>query len=149
MIILEKAKMKRKSRSHKNLDIDINAFAEVQQKFKEYNKVHFEKILITNEDELYKYLSKHLKYIKKGRGWIAPLSILITIVAVFSTSTFKSSFGLNPDTWPAIFVIIGVISFIWFVLSMMSVIKERKSKEIENIVKDIITELKNSHQTRA
>ena len=57
---------------------------------------------------------------EKKRSWIAPSGILITLMTVYTTSTFKRALGLSPDTWwCAIFIITGVATSLWLILSIV------------------------------
>jgi hypothetical protein len=96
-------------------------------------------IIVTNEDKLYIVLSKHMKQTEKKRIWIAPLSILITLVVASATSTFKSALGLSPDTWRAIFIFVGVATFCWLIWSIKDAMRSKK-------IRDIIDELKKKQE---
>ena len=113
------------------------------RKIKNKSEVHInidQKFIFTTEDKTRICLSNHLKHIEGKRSWCTPLGILIAIVATLFTSTFKSAFGLSPDTLFAIFIIAGVVTCIWLIWS----IKESlKSKKIEDKIEDIVNELKN------
>ena len=88
-------------------------------------------IICTTEDKIYIVLSKHMKQMEKKRSWIAPSGILITLIAVHATSTFKTALGLSPDTWCAIFIITGVATLLWLILSIKDAMG---SKKIEVII---------------
>jgi hypothetical protein len=96
-------------------------------------------IIVTNEDKLNIILSKHMKQTEKKRIWIAPLSILITLVVASATSTFKSALGLSPDTWRAIFIFVGVATLCWFIWSIKDAMRSKK-------IHDIIDELKKKQE---
>jgi hypothetical protein len=114
----------------------LNKWLVCEQKI--YIKNHSDRIIITDQDKLYRYLSKNLKYLSTKRNWIAPFGILTTIVVTTTTSTFKPVLGIEPDTWFAIFVIAGLITFLWFIWSFC---KDLTSSEIEDVIEDIINEL--------
>lgn len=66
-------------------------------------------VLLENQDSL-----------RKNTEWQTPLALLVTIITVFVTANFKSVLFLSSDTWAAIFVISGFISFIWLVKSLLN-----------------------------
>ncbi len=105
---------------------------------KVYFKNHFGRIIITDQDKLYRCLSKHLKHLSTKRNWIAPFGILTTIVITIATSTFKPVLSMEPDTWVAIFVIAGLVTFLWFVWSFC---KDLRSSDMEEIIEDVINDL--------
>lgn len=97
-----------------------------------------QEVIITTEDKIRICLSDYMKKMEKKRGWITPLAIFITIIIAFSTSTFKD-IGLDASTWRAIFIIAGIISFGWLILSVR---EAKQSIKLE----DIVSELKKGHK---
>ncbi len=84
-------------------------------------------------DKLSLILHKHAKSIEQRKSWVAPLSILITIIVVLSTTTFKE-FIWPADTWSAIFAISGCLSFIWLIKSTKDALT---SESIDDLVEKI------------
>jgi len=78
---------------------------------------------------------------ERRRSWIAPLGIVVTIVVTIVTSTFKDV-GLSADTWYAIFIIVGFLSFVWLVWSIKEVLKSEK-------IEDIVEELKKGSRSKS
>ena len=97
-----------------------------------------QEVIITTEDKIRLCLSDYMKKMEKKRSWITPFAIFITIIITFSTSTFKD-IGLDASTWKAIFIIVGIISFGWLILSVREV---KQSVKLE----DIVSELKKGHK---
>jgi hypothetical protein len=98
-----------------------------------------QEVIITTEDKVQLCLSKHLKRMEKKKGWIAPFGVLLTIIVTLVSSTFKDM-GLDAATWKAIFIITGIISFVWLVYSVDAAMKSEK-------VEDIISELKKDYKS--
>jgi hypothetical protein len=71
---------------------------------------------------------------EKKRGWIAPFGIFIAIVVTLVTTTFKD-IGLDAATWQAIFIIVGIISFGWFVGSIKGALQSENLEEIVHELK--------------
>jgi hypothetical protein len=90
-------------------------------------------LIVTTEDKVSLCLKEHLEYVEKKRAWVTPLGIFLTIIATLVTTTFKDV-GLSADTWQAIFIIIGVLSFGWFISAAY---KSRKARTIEDIIKKL------------
>jgi hypothetical protein len=99
-----------------------------------------QEVIITTEDKIRIALSEHLKRMEKKRGWIAPFGIFIAIVVTLVTTTFKD-IGLDAATWQAIFIIVGIISFGWFVGSIKGAWQSEK-------LEDIVGELKKGSQVK-
>jgi len=90
-------------------------------------------VIVTTEDKIRLCLELYLKNINKRRDFIAPLSLLIAIVATLVTANFQDFF-LDAATWKAMFVITGLVSIVWLIRSIMS-LKDKTSIDdlIENI----------------
>ncbi|MCK4653445.1 MAG: hypothetical protein KAU01_03275 [Candidatus Cloacimonetes bacterium] len=97
--------------------------------------------IITTEDKVRLCLSEHLKRMEMKRSWMAPFGIFIAILVTFITSTFKDA-GLSADTWRAIFIIVGILSFVRLVWSIIEALKSEK-------IDDIVEQLKKDLQSKA
>lgn len=84
-------------------------------------------------DRLRLILHKHASSIEERKSWIAPLGVFLTILITLITSTFNKLLW-SADTWTAIFVICGVMSFIWLVTAIT---KTLKSENIDDLVEKI------------
>jgi hypothetical protein len=91
-------------------------------------------IIITTDDKIRLCLIEHLSKMEKKNAWIAPLGILLTIIIVFPTTTFREFLFLSADTWKAIFIIGGIISFVWLI---RTIIQARVSSSLADVVKSI------------
>ena len=92
-----------------------------------------QEFIFTTEDKLRLCLTSHLHRVEARRSWIAPLGILVTILVVIPSTTFKT-FLFSPDTWTAIFTIAGISSLIWLI---RSAIKARVSASLDTVVAEI------------
>lgn len=93
-----------------------------------------QEVIITTEDKVRIALFEHLKRVEKKRGWIAPFGIFIAIVVTLVTTTFKD-IGLDAATWRAIFILVGFISFGWFVGSIKGAWQSEKLEDIVGALK--------------
>ena len=104
------------------------------------NAVHVnvaqEYIMIT-EDKATLCLHEWQHKIETRNEWIAPLSLLCSLVLTTVTATFKDSFGLSKDTWNAIFVIGILLSALWLLRALVNLAKSPKIAPA-----DIINQLK-------
>ena len=99
-------------------------------------KVHLnlsQELIVTTEDKVRLCLQNHLQYTGEKRGWIAPLGILLTVTVSLVTTTFKDV-GLSAYTWQALFIIIGILSFMWLVWCTY---QATKVKTIEDLVREL------------
>jgi hypothetical protein len=87
-------------------------------------------IILTNEDKIRICLMEHLGRMEGKRAWFVPLGIFLTILVVFPTTTFHD-FLVSGDTWRAVFILCGGISFIWLIIA---VIRSRVSSSLEDVV---------------
>ena len=93
-----------------------------------------QEVIVTTEDKIRLCLSEHLGKMEKKKGWIAPLGIFLTILLTIATSTFTDMI-FKAETWQAVFIISGIIAFIWLVYSVKDALQSKK-------LEDIIGELK-------
>ncbi len=118
----------------KDSRIDINSLIRQSIVVKKVHDNLSQEVILTTEDKVNLCLLKYLKQMEKKRGWMAPAGVLITIIITLVTSDFKDV-GLEASVWSALFIIAGILSFIWLVFSIFDALK---SKSIE----DVVTELK-------
>lgn len=104
-------------------------------------RVHFnldQHAIITTEDKVRLVLLTHLSIIEQKKSWIAPVGIFITIQTSFVTTNFKDFF-LPASNWEALFLLSGVVSFLWLLVAL-------KQACAAPSVDDIVSELKTSGQ---
>ena len=86
-----------------------------------------QEVIVTTEDKIRLCLSKHLNRMEKKKNWIAPLGILLTVIVTLSTSDFSDKL-FKAATWQAVFVISGVVSFIWLIIAAKDAFKSEKTR---------------------
>jgi hypothetical protein len=69
-------------------------------------------IITTTEDKVRLACMTHLERISVKNAWVAPASILLSIIVVFVTADFKEALGVPSATWRAVFMIVGFWSLI-------------------------------------
>lgn len=99
-----------------------------------------QEVIVTTHDRLKICLSENLKKAERKHDWIAPFSLLIAIVTAFVTATFRD-FILPAKTWEAVFIVLGIASFIWLSLCLKYALYK---VEIEEIIEEIKTNQKQS-----
>ena len=104
-----------------------------------YDNTAQEHITIT-KDRVELILLKHLEKIKSKKGWMAPLSFLITLILIPITADFKAALWLSASTWSGFCRIAIFLSFVWLIYTTYLAIKARKIN-----INTIIEELKNKN----
>lgn len=101
-----------------------------------------QEVIVTTEDKLKNYLTDYERDIQYRRDWVTPLGIGLSVAMVFPTATFSNNaFGVNKNTWEAIFVILLVLSAAWFVVTAIrafyTVVKKPVTTEaVIKVIKD-------------
>lgn len=127
-----------KEQSSKNIQNEKSVFVKQMLELEVYPNLS-QQVIMTTEDKLKLCLKENLKKAEKKNAWIAPTSILIAVITVFSTATFKE-FILSAKTWEAFFILIGIASLVWLIISLRYAFYEVK-------IEAIIAELKNDQNS--
>lgn len=75
-------------------------------------------ILEISVDKLRIVLLENEKKISDANEWQTPFAILLTIIIVLCTATFKEFLSLSADSWHAIFIVGAVVTCIWFLSAL-------------------------------
>jgi hypothetical protein len=99
-------------------------------------------VICINEDKAKLIYSKYYKILKKPTEYISSIGLMVSLlITTFTTST--NVFGLNPDIWKGIFMVLLIFSFGWVIYVIRNIIKYGKEVTDEQFVE----ELKNNKQT--
>ena len=112
-------------------------FVEALSKDLTINAVHVnvaQEYIVITEDKTYRCLTEWEKGVRLRESWIAPFSVLISLVLAFATADFRDAFGLPKDTWRAIFVVGVVISGAWLVKTLYGLVRSQGQTVDELIV---------------
>jgi hypothetical protein len=71
-----------------------------------------QEVIVITEDKFRLCLQAHIDRLSAWEKWLAPVSLFVTFLIVFATSTFRA-FIFSPATWEAVFLICTVASAIW------------------------------------
>lgn len=88
-------------------------------------------------DKLKLILIEHLQKIESRTSWSVPFGILITVALVFCSASFKEAFGISADSWAAVFIIVGISSFVWLCFSLY---KMQEKQSLDDVIKHIKNE---------
>lgn len=88
-------------------------------------------VIHITEDKLRLALIAHLDGLAKQHAWHVPLSLFVSAIVVFFTSSFKDLLGVKADKIEVAFIIFSFICFIWLVKAGYSA---RKSISVEELI---------------
>jgi hypothetical protein len=113
------------------------SYADVSVQISQVHRNTNQEVIQITDDKLRLILKDHLHKMERRKDWIAPLGVLIAVISVFVSASFKDALGLPAATWSAIFVIFGLASLIWLVRCLAAV---RRSPTLD----DVVNAIKNS-----
>lgn len=100
--------------------------------------------IITTEDKIRICLDKHLKKAERKHNWIAPMGILLAVIATLVTASFQD-FIFEAEVWKSLFVIVAVAAFFWLLFALKhahnavssdEIISELKSNSVQNVTEE-------------
>jgi hypothetical protein len=86
--------------------------------------------LVISVDKVRLCLLEHISLLEKRKDWIAPASIVISIIATLATSTFKDAW-LDAATWRAVFVVALILSVCW---SLKTIYDALKAPTLDDVI---------------
>lgn len=93
-----------------------------------------QEVIQITEDKLRLILKDHLDSIVQSGGWVAPFSVLVSIVATFCTAKFDTFIGLGPEFWRSTFSLIGIASLAWLIKVLR---KDRKVLTLDEFINKV------------
>lgn len=97
------------------------------------------------EDKLKVILYENEQKINKFYSWTTPLGIFLSCFFATFAADFKDVFYIPKNTWQAIFIIITIISFLWFIYAAYNAFINRKGRGIDKLIEKI----KNEEKTKS
>jgi len=88
------------------------------------------------KDKLENILLKNIIQITNSSDWKTPLALFITTLTSVLTSDFKDCL-LSKDIGQALYLLLIICSFIWFLRSLIRTIKNPKRDVIESLINEI------------
>jgi len=89
------------------------------------------------EDKLENILLKHLKKMGTRKGWLAPLGLFISVVLANVSASFNEKFGISASTWEASFILALIASFVWLIVSLISLLLNWKESTTDYLIVQI------------
>ena len=83
-------------------------------------------------------LKEYLEIVTRQKDWIAPLSVLVSIIIALVTTDFQqASFGIAAPVWHAIFIVAATICLVLAIVQGIKALLNRKVATEEHLVKKI------------
>ena len=101
------------------------------------NKNTDQKLIVVTQDKTLLTLKKNIARLGR-KGWVAPLSTVMTLMTALITSNFRHAVGLGPSEWRAMFIISALLSAGWLAYSIK---KAFNSKGFNEVITDIVYDL--------
>jgi hypothetical protein len=96
-----------------------------------------QEIIVTTTDKIKVLINDSKRAVGSKKDWLAPFSILLTIVITLCTCDFKARYGLSKDTWNAIFIVFAVISALWLMKSINKLLKNWRKDSPEVLIEKL------------
>jgi hypothetical protein len=107
------------------------------EQFIQNSKVHInlsQDVIVITEDRFRLCLIDHVNRLAAKERWLAPVSLFLTLIIVFATSTFRD-FVFPAATWQAVFLIGTVASAIWSAVALIKAF--RTNTKLDTLVSDV------------
>ncbi|QXI55782.1 hypothetical protein [Pseudomonas alvandae] len=95
-----------------------------------------QEVITITADKLELALLNHMDCLVKKDAWHMPLSLVVGVIVVFCSSTFKHAFGISPDTWAAMFILFGLACFLWLVRALVNGRRAVSVKSLIEVIKN-------------
>lgn len=94
-----------------------------------------QELISITSDKLKLVLLDHLKCVEDANAWQTPISLIIAVALVFTTSTFKDSVGISAATWLAFFMFLMVAFVVWLGFALVKLKKRSSVDDLIEIIK--------------
>lgn len=96
-----------------------------------------QEFIVITEDRLWRRLTEWKDRLDTHGKWIAPLSILASLLFCFVTSTFHDALDVPQDTWRALAMVGIAASLIWLCYTVYKRVRAAlsKSSSIDEVIK--------------
>lgn len=93
-----------------------------------------QEVIQITDDKLRLALDDHLRRREDAKSWMGPFGILFAVTTSFCTAEFKAVWNIPAAAWQAMFIVLGIASFVWLV---NSVIRIFRGPSIDDLMKKI------------
>ena len=96
-------------------------------------------VILTTQDKLRLALIEHRDLLSSKREWISAGSLALSLLSTILLTTFQDKLGLSADTWRALYGLFFSLALVWLITSLVNLVKNRKRREIDYLIKEIKT----------
>lgn len=86
-------------------------------------------------DRLSLILYRHADALAHRKGILAPLGILLSLIATLVTATFND-WLVPAATWKAIFILVGLATLLWLIAAIVRAVRAPTVKDLVKRIKD-------------
>ena len=94
-------------------------------------------VVLTTTDRLKLALLEHQKALYARSGWIAPVSVFLSLLAAIVAADFKDALGISKDQWRSGFLLALVLCGFWLAHSLIQVLRNWTKGDIDKLVEKI------------
>lgn len=124
------------SQNNENEGLSVDFGDELSKNLTIHKNVKQE-IIITTSDKIRLVLLNTKEVLTAQRDWWTPFGLLISFVTTLCTADFRDSFGLTKEFWHAIFIILTLVSSLWFIHTIYKLIKSWGQDDLNKIIEHI------------
>lgn len=96
-----------------------------------------QEIIITTADKIKLVLISTREILTSQRDWWTPLGLLVSFITTLCTADFKNTFGVTKEIWYAFFVVLTIFSAVWFIKTIIKLIKNWGEDDLNKIIEQI------------
>ncbi|MEV7661810.1 hypothetical protein [Paenarthrobacter sp. NPDC089316] len=86
--------------------------------------------VVTTRDKIEIALRRKLPEFLGRSAWVAPLTLLIGLIAAIITSDFQDFMGVDDEVWSTVFVVGAVLAGVWLIRSFVQFFKSAKMEDV-------------------
>ncbi len=83
---------------------------------------------------LYRCLVEWKKKVEYRESWVAPVSLLLSLILALVAADFKDALNIPKDTWRAIFIIGIGLSAVWTLKALIGLVRYSGNPTVEELL---------------
>jgi hypothetical protein len=96
-------------------------------------------LIVVSEDKARLCLGKHVAMAGKRNEWLAPASLLVSLIATLTAAEFRDALLMSKALWKAVFLVTSLVCLGWLVRSLF---RRGKVPDDDGLVESIVSKLK-------
>lgn len=112
------------------------SYADVTVQILQVHRNTNQEVIQITDDKLRLILKNHLEKMEKRNDWVAPLGVLIAVLTVFVSATFKDALGLSAATWNALFILLAIAASGWLIRCLLAMKRSPSLDDVINTIKN-------------